>query len=258
VGIKTKNGLTHILQFTMSYSLQQQLGLAIVPKVSGTISILSSHFVMSEIFNDYRKNDMNPIKRALLGVTFFEICGSFGWFLSGWALPKDIDFALASGTWASCNFQGFCIQLIIGAPLFNGVLQYVFYLIVTGKCDLKQVVSVEKKAYAIITTYTFVSAIIPLALRQYNPMSQLCWISGYPSGCNEAAFGGSDYPCEHGNNAHWTGVILFYFVLWSTMLTTIGLNILVVRHLMNNNNHNETRWAATQCILTYMDTINYC
>jgi hypothetical protein len=170
----------------MSHSIQQQLALVIVPKITGTVSILSSLFVMSEIINDFRKNDINPIKRALFGVTFFEIYGACGWFLTGLALPKGTDFVSAVGTIASCNFQGFLIQLIIGAPLFNGVLQYLFYLIVTGKQNMLQVESTEWKGYAIITTYTFLYAILPLVLKQYNPMSSLCWIAGFPAGCTES------------------------------------------------------------------------
>jgi hypothetical protein len=167
---------------------------------------------------------MNPIKRALLGVTIFEICGGCGWFLSAWALPKETDFVWAVGTMASCNIQGFLLQLVIGAPLFNGALQYLFYLIVTGKCNLNQAVSIEWKAYTIITVYTFISALIPLLLKHYNPMTQICWISGYPSGCNESTFGGSDYPCERGSNSQWTGIVLFYFVVWSNMIFIIILN----------------------------------
>ena len=107
----------------MSYSTTQQVVMAVVPKISGAVSIFSSLFIMSEIYHDYRTGDMNPIKRALLGVTVFEICGSFGWFLSGWALPIGTDFVFANGTMASCNFQGFFLQLVIAAPLYNGLLQ---------------------------------------------------------------------------------------------------------------------------------------
>jgi hypothetical protein len=225
------------------------MGLAIVPTFSSTLNILSCLFIMSEIVHDYRIGEMNPIKRALFGVTIFEICGGFGWFLAGWALPKGTDFVLAAGTNASCNFQGFLVQLIVGATLFNGVLQYMFYLLVTGKSNLKQVQSIEWKAYTIITIFTFLSALMPLLYKQYNPMNQLCWINGYPSGCNEAVFGGSDYPCERGFNSQWTGIFLFYFIVWANMIFIIILNILVVRHLVQTDNNQDSVWTAKQGML---------
>jgi hypothetical protein len=107
------------ITINMSYSTEQQLALTILPKLSGTISIFSSLFIMSEILHDYRSNDMNPIKRALLGVTCFEVFGALGWILTGWALPKESGFVISNGSMASCNFQGFLLQMVVGAPMFS-------------------------------------------------------------------------------------------------------------------------------------------
>jgi hypothetical protein len=202
---------------------------------------------MSEIFHDYRNNEMNPIKRALLGVTCFEICGSFGWFLTGWALPEGTDFALANGSVSSCNFQGFLLQLVVGAPMFNTLLQYLVYLLVTKNCHQKDLRSFENKAYMMIVLFAVIAAIVPMALKQYNPMSQMCWLNGYPSGCNESVFGGSDIPCERGFNAQWSGIFLFFFIIWSCMITIIALNVMIVQSLLNSGSSaREAKWVGIQ------------
>jgi hypothetical protein len=232
----------------MSYSTNQQFAMALIPKFSGSIGILSSLFIMSEILHDYRKGDMNPIKRALLGVTCFEICGSLGWFLSGWALPRDSDFAFANGTITSCNFQGFLLQFVIGAPMFNGMLQYLFFLLVKGKFSLKDINFIERIAYTLIVIYAFGTAFILLLLKQYNPTNQICWNNGYPSGCNESVFGGSDIPCERGYNAQWTGLILFYAVVWCTMIIIIYLNVNIF-HFLAKSNSQQAFWVVIQGLL---------
>jgi hypothetical protein len=190
---------------------------------------------------------MNPIKKALLGVTFFELFGAFGWFLTGWALPKGTDFVFASGSMTSCNFQGLLFQLFLGAPMFNTLLQYLFYILVNGNHSPDQIVKIEKVSYTLIVAFTLVVSIVPLSLKQINPFSQLCWINGFPSGCSESVFGGSDVPCERGLNAHWIGIIFFYVIIWSSMIIIIILNVMTLQTLLKKDSDtNSSQFVARQ------------
>jgi hypothetical protein len=232
--------------------MSQLVALAIVPKITSSIGCLSSIFIMSEILHDYRTNNMNPIKRALFGVTCFEICGSIGWFLSTWAIPKDMSggFPFAVGTIASCNFQGFMLQLVVGAPMLNALLQYLVYLIVTRKCTVQKTRSIENISYITIVIFAVTAAIVPIPLQQYNPLGQMCWINGYPAGCSESIFGGSDVPCERGFYAQWTGIFLLFPIVWCSMLIIIYLNILIVRSLLNDGvSEREARWIGYQGLM---------
>jgi hypothetical protein len=233
----------------MGSTHSQEVWLAMIPKVSGTIGVVSSLLLMSEIYRDYKAGLMNPMKRALLGVTCFEICDSFGWWLSNWALPGGIDFAFASGTWASCNFQGFILQLSLGAPMLNAVLAYLFFLQVKGNCTRKDIRSFEWKSYTLASLFSFAAALIFLVLDQYNPYGQICWLNGYPSGCNEASWGGSDTPCDRGINSHLYGIFVYYVVLWASLIFAIAINVKMYYMLEESNETSDAKWIKTQSLL---------
>jgi hypothetical protein len=227
----------------------QEVWLVMIPKVSGSIGIACSLFLMLEIYRDYKAGLINPMKRALLGVTCFEMCDSLGWWLSNWALPDNIEFAFASGSWASCNFQGFILQLSLGAPILNAVLAYLFYLHVKGKHSCKEIVTLERKIYTATCAFALGAALLFLGLDQYNPYGQVCWLNGYPSGCNEAVWGGSDIPCERGVNSHLYGLFVYYVVLWSTLIYAIVINIKMHNMLVDSSAASDAQWIKTQSLL---------
>jgi hypothetical protein len=279
-----------------SYSFGQQALLALMPRFTGTIGLTSSVLLMSEIIRDYViDNDTNPIKRALFAVTCFEICDSFGWWLSTWAIPSHIDFLWASGTWTSCNFQGFLLEVAIGAPFCNGFLTFIFFTIVKGydwkddvnddivENDIGHVTTtnnvgtagavtatntaivtttppvrqrqrwtklnrIEWYFYSCVIVYAFGTSFLFLGLSLYNPINQVCVINGYPLGCSESVFGGSDVPCERGFNAHWYGIFGFYLLLWIIFSIVIYLNI-VMRRLLIQSNSTDAQWVTTQALL---------
>jgi hypothetical protein len=147
--------------------------------------------------------------------------------------------------------------------MFNVLLQYLVYLIVSTNCHQKDLRSFENKAYIMIVTYTMIAAFVPLVLKQYNPMTQMCWINGYPVGCSESIFGGSDIPCERGFNSQWSGIFLFFLIIWGSMIAIIALNVMTVKSLVNSGTHarNQVGWISgydVQCRLSdNMGTINF-
>lgn len=89
------------------------VALAIIPKVGGTLSMFSSAFIIYESISDHRKGKGTPIQRTLVGMSAVDIAATFAWFLSTWPLPGGTA-PFSVGTTASCNFQGFLLQLAIG------------------------------------------------------------------------------------------------------------------------------------------------
>lgn len=238
----------------MPYTQSQQVALALVPKLTGTLGMASSMFIISEITRDFRNKESNPIKRALLAITVYEIMDTFGWWLSSWALPSDSDFVFASGNRASCNFQGFLLQMAIGAPLNNALLTSLFYLIVTKGYDNQKLQSIELKAHVGVFVFAFGSSILLLSLKQYNPINHVCWVNGSPSGCSESAFGGAniydeDYvPCERGENAFFFGVGFFYVLVWIAIASVTVMNI-KMRHTLIKKKSADVGWITTQAML---------
>jgi hypothetical protein len=90
-----------------------ELVLAIIPKVGSMISIPCSLFIIWESLLDHRNGKGNTIQRALVGMSTVDVMANSGWFLSTWAVPRG-DTPLSAGNKATCNYQGFLLQLAIG------------------------------------------------------------------------------------------------------------------------------------------------
>lgn len=93
------------------------LVLAILPKVGSTISIPCSSFIIYEALQDHLRGKGTAIQRALVGMSMVDVMASFAWFLSTWAVPENAETPLSAGNVATCNLQGFLLQLAIGVSL---------------------------------------------------------------------------------------------------------------------------------------------
>ena len=107
----------------------QEAALAIFPKVSATVSIPCSIFIIYEVIYDFRTRGTTPVQRALMAMSCVDILASSAWFLSTWAVPEG-SFAFSAGNQASCVFQGFLLQMAIGAPLYNSSLALFYTLMI--------------------------------------------------------------------------------------------------------------------------------
>mmetsp|Transcript_5539 Transcript_5539/g.7347 ORF Transcript_5539/g.7347 Transcript_5539/m.7347 type:complete len:118 (+) Transcript_5539:158-511(+) len=95
--------------------------LAIVPKVSGAVSIIGSTCILNDIFMKSRKKSNRlPINlRILVSLSISDIIASFfAYFLSTWMVPSDTpseDVVFAAGNDVTCNVQGFLTALTLAA-----------------------------------------------------------------------------------------------------------------------------------------------
>jgi hypothetical protein len=229
----------------MTLTLQQERILAIVPKCTASLGMPAAAILIMEIVLDHKKGKGNSILRAIGLMALFELLDSFGWFLSTWAVPEG-SFALAAGSQASCSFQGFLLQFIIGAPLCNFALALYFYLVLQyGKCA-EDLVKYERLIHSIIITYAVASSFLLLALGQYNHIGAVCWVNGSPAGCDNSAFTPGEEACDRGNWAWVYGMVLFYIPLWLCIVGVLILNLINYRQLLDNR---EASWYATQSAL---------
>jgi hypothetical protein len=160
----------------MSFTYQQEKVLAIIPKVSASFGIPSAIFLISEIVTCHKKKEGNPILRAIAGISFFELLDAIGWFLSTWATPEG-SFAFAAGNQASCSFQGFLLQIVIGAPLYNCALAYYFFLVVMYDKTSEDLAKIDKYVHGFIITFAVGSSVLLLALDKFNAIGTVCWVS---------------------------------------------------------------------------------
>lgn len=149
-------------------TLTKERALAICPKISAAISIPCSCYIIYEVIHDHRTRGTSPVQRALAAMSCIDIMASSAWFLSTWAVPSDSGFAYASGNRTSCNFQGFLLQLAIGAPLYNSSLALFYLLMIKMRWSNLQLAKIERWVHIFIMSFTWGTSILLLKLEQYN------------------------------------------------------------------------------------------
>jgi hypothetical protein len=149
-------------------TLPQERALAIMPKVTSPISIISSLFIIHEVYCDHRTpRGTTAVQRALVGMSIVDVLASSAWFLSTWAVPEG-SFAFAAGNRASCNFQGFFLQLAVGAPLYNSSLALFYILMIKLRWTDTQLARIERWVHGFIMCFSIGTSILLLQLEQYN------------------------------------------------------------------------------------------
>ena len=203
------------------WSTTQQRALAITPKATSSLSIPASLFLLYEIWCDYRSpRGTNAVQHALVGMSVIDILSSSAWFMSTWFVPEG-DFALSRGNRGTCTYQGFMLQLAVGAPLYNSSLALFYLLMIKYNWTDSMLRGIEVWVHAIILSFSIGTSILLVPLEQYNHIGAVCWVIGDPQDCGDSSFQGSDVPCERGNHAWLYGLTLFYGPLWVCVILCV-------------------------------------
>lgn len=220
-------------------SLTQERALAICPKVSAIISIPCSFLIICEVIHQHRlgkttttSNGTTAVQRALLVMSCIDILASLAWFMSTWAVPTESGFIYASGNQKTCNFQGFLLQLAIGAPLYNCSLALFYLLMIKFRWTEDQIKVVERYVNIFILTFTIGTSILLLPLNQYNHIGAVCWVIGDPVDCGNSSF--QENPnevCERGDYAWVYGLALFYAPLWICVIACVSSMIILYQEV---------------------------
>ena len=89
-------------------ALSQKQALAIIPKLTGPLSILGSCSILYDILSDKKRKLKRPYFRIMLVLSFVDIITSFSTFLSTWPIPQGTEGVVyAAGTTETCEVS-FC------------------------------------------------------------------------------------------------------------------------------------------------------
>jgi hypothetical protein len=158
------------------FSEAQKTALALVPKFSSVLSIPCAFALIYEVLSDQRSGrGTSSIQRILVGMCVVDILASTAWFLSTWAAPEATGWPFASGNVATCNFQGFLLQLAIAAPLYNCSLALFYTMIIKYRWSAAQLVWLERLVHAFILTFSLGTSVLLLLLDQYNHVGAVSW-----------------------------------------------------------------------------------
>jgi len=156
------------------------MAMALAPKVTGLISLISSTFIIQHVLRDPRRRGLT-YHRLLLGMSISDFFGSLMCFLSTWPIPRG-EACLAAGTTMTCTVQGFFNQTAaLTTPTYNISLAIYYVLVIVKGWKENRVSKIEKYLHALPILAGFGTGIAGLALKLYNGAGWICWIAPSPN-----------------------------------------------------------------------------
>ena len=139
------------------YTDSQQIALAIVPKFTALISVMSMSYAVKMIIR-CRKMLRRMYHRMFLGFAIYDITQNLTFITGTWAIPSGIeDTFWNTGTDATCKAQAFFSQLGLGSQLYLSALCMSLYFAVKNDFQEIRYRKFEKIAH-------ICSIIVPMAL----------------------------------------------------------------------------------------------
>ena len=205
----------------MSLSTAQKRALSLLPKISGSLSIVCSGLIVWMTMKDRRKRS-KTYHRLLAGVSCVDISTSFWLALSAWPIPGDDGTVeWAAGTKISCRVQGFFTQFGIASSIYNATLSVFYVLVIKYGWKTVRLRKYEVLLHGIPLLWGFGTALTGLLLDAYHNANLWCFIAPDPNG---------GFSEDKANLLRW---VMFYVPLW-TMILIVTVNIIVVyRHVQS-------------------------
>lgn len=189
----------------------EAITLAIAPKVGGFLSVLGSTWIFAEVLGDGEKRKV-VYHRLMFMFSFFDIIVSSAAFASTWSMIPDGNAWNAIGNQATCNMQGFALQL--GSTLFtyNAFLSIFYVLVINYNVPDSKLMKYEWSLHIFPISFGLITAIIPLANSWYHNANLWCWIAVSPECQGDA--GELDPACAEYDNIHIYRWVFFFAPLW--------------------------------------------
>jgi hypothetical protein len=184
--------------------VRKRKAVALIPKITGLLSLLGSSYIIIDIVVRNRGNKMfqTTFHRLLIGLSVADLFSSLAYFLSHWMFPAQVPvgtdpewyhvlFPYATGNQATCTTQGFLLQLgQLASILFTAFISIQFVLKVRYRWTASQMRRAEYVFFAF-------GILIPLAtsiwLSWIGAMNTtaggICWIDVYPYVCMDSYLG---------------------------------------------------------------------
>ena len=193
----------------VGFTEAQQKALALVPKFTSSLSLLSQIWIMAEVLHSPKKRG-SVFHRLLAGLSLAGFFRSCGHFLSTWPIPYNTAFIYANvGTTMSCNVQGFLMQFGLAPPLYISMICVYYWLAILHGWSDRRIKAVELWIHSIPWGFGIATAIVGLVLDLYNPSGFYCWIAPYPTNCERDMA----TACERGGQAYYFRLGLYYIPL---------------------------------------------
>lgn len=233
----------------MGLTLGQQKLLAILPKLTGLLSLLGSGWISIEVLSEPKKLQ-KVYHRLVLAMSLYDVMQSIWFFASTWPIPADTPNVYgASGNRGSCIAQGFFIQMGLAVPIYNTCLAVFYLLVIKYRMSEDRIRTyVEPMFHGTALAMGLGTALSSLALGLLNNANVWCWIAPYPLGCLDSRRYG-ETNCIRGDNA-WIYRWAFYIApLWFCIVLVMIL-MAITFHSVHRIELAASRYAYSSANVT--------
>jgi hypothetical protein len=214
--------------FTGIPSHEQQVALAIAPKITGSLSICGSSYIIYDCLRRKERRERTTFHRLMIGLSISDILMTIGLFTSTWFMPADTPNVYgAIGNVHTCEAVGFVEQWGVAAVMYNASLS-IYYLvrIKYGWTPTRIKRRAEPWLHIVPLVFALATSVACLALDLFNSGLFDCWIAPYPQGCLESWRNDGVTTCERGNNASLYIWVFDLIPKWSSVLL-VTVNMLL-------------------------------
>jgi len=220
----------------MGSTKSQAKALSIIPHVTGTMSLIGSCSILSDILmSDGQGKLTRPYHRILLGISTVDALTSIALALSTLPIPAGTEGVYnARGNTQTCTVQGFFVQLNVLSYFYNVILSAYYLLLGKYRMLDAEIARYEKWMHAVAITLGLGFAILGLPLNLYNNANLWCWVAAYPSNCEDASGEPGPVPCERGQSAWLFRWLIFYGPTWLAVLAVVAMMVMLTRSVSSD------------------------
>jgi hypothetical protein len=204
-------------RMSQGLSESQLKALALVPKFTSVLSISGSTWIAVQVLRSKDKRSL-VYHRMLFAFSIVDIIAVFGLFLTTWPMPKGTLNAFgAVGNVATCEAQGFVVQLHSALFIYNAMLSIYYCLVICRNVREEEIRRrYELYFHAIPLMFALSTSSAALGTNMYNEANLWCWIAAYPEGClNSRKAEPDETPnCTRGDGAYIWRWAIYYVPLW--------------------------------------------
>lgn len=216
--------------------------IAIIPKISASLSLLLSIYVATRIIRDSDKRAL-VYHRIVLVIALHSIPLSLAFFVGTWAEPRYTEkVQWAIGTITTCTVQGFFIMLgINNIEMYFSSLSLYSVIAVHNNFDQQILRRFEALLYFIVTIISSFLSIMPVTEQMLNPSyGPWCMVDAAPLGCEKSA----DINCKRGiveSNADVESFKRKYTLLPYLILIGLSICFMILLYVMVWNGERVAR-----------------
>ncbi|GFH58343.1 hypothetical protein CTEN210_14819 [Chaetoceros tenuissimus] len=151
-----------------------------IPRVTGSLSIISSGLIIFMMVIDRKWKLTKPNHRILLLMSVFDVISSIAHVMSSSPVPRSLGVVGALGNHQTCSIQAFMLQIGTASILYNASLAYYYLMTVcfqVSKHKFAACFYYEKFCHLFSIGYPLATGIAGIVLNVYGYAGQRCFIS---------------------------------------------------------------------------------